>query len=221
MRKTRQGALAAMFLSAALAVFPFAAYGEESGLKLHYDFSRESLTPFGMVWDVSGAEQCGMLITHWSEASNEVRLPGADVVVMRQSPNGANTLSQEIVGLESGSLYSLRFTTADYGDMVEARKAGRQPKETPARPAVLSARLDGVDVLPEKSFSPGTPQGPKRDEESRLYWEVVETGINFHRIVFRAQSNSALLTFADKPADGGETRENLLMWVSVRPYLED
>ncbi len=170
---------------------------------------------------LSGAEQCGMLITHWSEASNEVRLPGADVVVMRQSPNGPNALSQEIVGLESGSLYSLRFTTADYGDMVEARKAGRQPKETPARPAVLSARLDGVDVLPEKSFSPGTPQGPKRDEESRLYWEVVETGINFHRIVFRAQSNSALLTFADKPADGGETRENLLMWVSVRPYLED
>jgi hypothetical protein len=170
---------------------------------------------------LSGAEQCGMLITHWSEASNEVRLPGADVVVMRQSPNGANTLSQNIVGLEPGSPYSLRFTTADYGDMVEARKEGRQPKETPARPAVISARLDGVEVVQDKSFSPGTPHRPHRDENLVMHWPVVETGIQFHRIVFRAQSDSALLTFTDQPADDGEIRENLLTWVSVRPYLED
>jgi hypothetical protein len=171
---------------------------------------------------MSSAEQCGMLIRHWSEASNEKRLPGADVVVMRQSELGPNTISQDVRHLEPGKLYSLRFTTADHGDMVVARQEGRRPTETPGRKSLISARLGGVKEIPEKSFSPGTFHKPdRRDEEGELHWKIVETGINFHRIVFRAESDSALLTFSDMPADGEEIRETLLTWVSVRPYLEN
>ena len=170
---------------------------------------------------MSGAEKCGQVILHWKQGSNIERLPGADVIVMRRSRTAPNTVSQEIKALTPGRLYSLRFTTADYSDLVKAKAEGLPLVDTPMKPALISASLDRVEVLPDKSFVHQAMRG--RDSTGKSSHK--KCGVNFHRIVFQAKSSTALLTFTDRSDkwQPGDTvgQENLLTWVKVQPYIED
>ena len=182
-------------------------------------------------WDVSPAEpgtifmsdsdKCGQVIQHWSQGANVPRLPGADVLVMRRSRSGPNTVSQEIKGLEPGRLYSLHYSTADYGDLVRAKAEGTALVDTPAKPVVISAAIDRVDLLPEKSF---VYQG-MGGYDTTGNWVNKPCALNFHRLVFRANADTSTITFTDWSQLGGplgpDGQENLLAWVKVQPYLED
>ena len=138
---------------------------------------------------------------------------GSHLLVTRRSTKAPNRFSQKIRKLTPGRLYSLRMFITDYGDL-----SGRNSVE---KTHDVSIAIDGVELLPEKSFrqvlgcqhsygsfSSGNP----------LY-------VIYVRVVFRPTRETANLTFSDWASDkepGGPTGQELAFnFIEVQPYLED
>jgi hypothetical protein len=134
---------------------------------------------------------------------------------MKRSSMGPNRVSQEVAKLQPGKLYSLKMFTIDYQDLIE----GRSERQKHA----ISIALDGVDVIPEKSFQHIFPNcysiklGPFDDQHKA--W------MNYHWRVFRPRGTTAKLTITDwashSEPGGPIGQEIALNFIEVQPYLED
>jgi len=170
-------------------------------------------------WKVLPAED-GSIFPAKIEGFDELRgnwghgRPHDTMAVMRRSASKPNELRQTIRNLVPGRMYSLRFYAADYKDMIETVTAQKK--------LAVSARIEGVQRVPEKCFvhveatiHVGAGFSGK---EKRAY-------MNFHRIVFRAgreSSRLALSDWADQDEAGGPPgQETIFSFIQVQPYLED
>jgi hypothetical protein len=131
----------------------------------------------------------------------------------KRSAQAMNVAVQQVNNLQPGRLYTLRFITGDYQDLIQ----GKDRIEKHA----VSARLDDVEVLPEHTFQaqscchPGYTFGPFNN--SNLYRS------NYHQILFRAQRMSSRLTLSDWATEsapaGPEGQELIWNFVQIQPYF--
>ena len=63
---------------------------------------------------------------------------GNTFLLMKRSEKGPNSFSQEMKGLETGRLYSMRMITADHGNITAQNSVNQQD--------VVSIQLDGVEL---------------------------------------------------------------------------
>ena len=135
---------------------------------------------------------------------------GEHFALFTRSANGPNRLSQRLSGLVPGRLYKLRYATADYDDVL--KPGGARPSSGNVVATVSSAETD-----PAQSWIVEAPTAERAARAARQGAEPHCVTVT-HRVVFRALSPTAELTFDDGPAAVG-TR-TLLNYVSVTPYFE-
>jgi hypothetical protein len=133
---------------------------------------------------------------------------------MRRSAKQPNAVSQPMRNLAPGRLYSVKAYSADHAGFLR-EGAGSD------RNLALSFRVNGGDLLPDKSVQiryKGIHK-PLRDGAPKH-----KTWFNYHKHVFRAKGESALLTLSDWAAEdepGGPVGQELMInFIEVQPYLE-
>lgn len=186
------------------------------GHLLNCDFERGTRD-----WDVLAAEEgavwagtfknYGKIEARWCVP----RGVGDTFLVMRRSAKKENRVSQSVKNLVPGKLYSLKFVVADLADLQTGKSS---PVQYAAR-----AILDNVRVVPGKSSvyvnnrNVSTAVKPFGRENPFC--------ANLHRIIFRANSQSATLTFSDWAADnepgGPAGQEIIINFVQMKPYFEE
>ena len=137
----------------------------------------------------------------------------------RRSREKPNVVSQEIRDIEAGRLYSVRLTTADYGQLVEGKATEQQH--------AVSIRVDGAEPMTDwyrtksckgsaEIYSTWRTVGPF--SAKNRYW------LNNHKHVFRATGPTATLVISDwRSADepGGPIGQQLAFnFIQVQPYFE-
>ena len=140
---------------------------------------------------------------------------GDTALLTRRGESGPNRFAQELRKLQPGRLYSLRFFTGNYRDLVDGRS--REYKHS------LSVQIDKGKFQARLAF----------DVHSAPAWTAKVVGPfgrknpygwNYHQRVFRATADTARLTFSDwasavKPV--GEVGEELIWnFIQVQPYFE-
>lgn len=160
-------------------------------------------------WSVSAAAEGSIQAKHvdgfgrrsqqrWG-AGNDI---GNNVCYFERKEGKANTISQSIVNLEPGRIYTLQFVSADYDDVVNGKIA---PKKIG-----VSAKLgEGVQVIPEKSFVFIDTVG--EDKKAAR--------INLNHIRFKATAANTTVTFSDENAKPGE--KTIFNYVMIKPYFEN
>jgi len=139
---------------------------------------------------------------------------GDSALWMRRGAERPNIVAQTVKSLTPGSLYSLRFITGNAREFDE----GVSDRKKHA----VSYRLDGVEVLPEKSFQAIVESG---------YWYPVGKFnaqnpyyLNYHQVVFRAQNETAELQLSDwisSDEPGGPAgEEQIWNFIQIQPYVE-
>jgi len=139
--------------------------------------------------------------------------------LMRRSAERPNALSQTITGLQVGRLYSVKLTSADYGEL----QAGESREALHA----LSVDLDGCELI-EKPF-PGGSYPYEYAYPTRVniaeFTVANPLYLNLRWQVFRATGTTATLRISDwrTPDDPGgpEGQELIVNFVEVKPFLED
>ena len=132
----------------------------------------------------------------------------------KRSARKPNVVSQPVRDLVPGRLYSLRFITGDYQELLGGKSVSRQH--------AISAKIENGEPVAEKCFqtiiSSGYwyPFGPFNKDNP--YW------INYHQQVFRAKENTARLLLSDwaseHSADGPAGEELIWNFIQVQPYFE-
>ena len=171
-------------------------------------------------WSLQAAEP-GSIRLHrydgysWLEGRYPRTTVGDTFLLMKRSSRRPNAIAQDIAGLESGRLYSMKMITGDYQDLVRetSNKAGH----------ALSIKLESVDVLtgPKQSFEFVFPNCyahrlGKFDRQHK-YW------MNYWWRVFRAKGKRARLTVSDWASatePGGPAGQELMLnFIEIQPYL--
>jgi hypothetical protein len=139
---------------------------------------------------------------------------GDTALLTKRSPDAPNRFSQQVRDLQPGRLYSLRFITGNYQDLLN----GKDNEYLHA----VSARVEGVTLIPDKCFQvqslchPAYTVGPFH--RGNLYRS------NYHQLVFRATGPTARVVFSDWASDsapGGPEGEQLLWnFIQVQPYFD-
>lgn len=164
-------------------------------------------------WTVSAAEEGSVVATtcegfSWLQGRYPPTSQGNTVLVMRRSAAGPNVISQTVRALEPGRLYALRMYSGDYRDLSVQQKHA------------LAIRLDGVEVLADKSFQ--HVFASCYSHHYGLYNQEHPAWMNYHWIVFRARGPEALLTISDWLSEtdpGGPVGQELMMnFLELQPY---
>jgi hypothetical protein len=131
----------------------------------------------------------------------------------KRRARAANVAVQEVRNLQPGRLYTLRFITGDYQDLVQGKDR--------AEKHAVSARLEDVEILPEHTFQaqslchPGYTYGSFNS--GNLYRS------NYHQVLFRPRQASSRLSLSDWAAEGAsggpEGQELVWNFVQVQPYF--
>jgi len=137
---------------------------------------------------------------------------GDTFALLKRSAQGPNVLSQELLGLKPGRLYSLKVYTGDYGDL----KAGQSRKDLQA----LALKLDGAEAQPGGFSHPfRSARGPAPFTRDKPFW------MTYHWLQFRAQGPTAKLSLSDwakADAPGGPAGQEItISFVEVQPVLEN
>ncbi|MDO8473548.1 MAG: hypothetical protein Q7T05_07005, partial [Dehalococcoidia bacterium] len=139
-----------------------------------------------------------------------------NAICMRRSSKSPNKLSQRIMSLTPGRLYSLKMMTADHSAFEKGQDAKQEHQ--------MSVVVKGVDVIPAKSFVEQYPSS-KAGHVYGPFTRENNLWITFRRVVFRAKSKSADLTISDWAGDtdpGGPIGQELMHnFIQVQPYLGD
>ena len=134
-------------------------------------------------------------------------------LVLTRSADRANRVSQEISGLKPGQVYSVKMISGNYDEYLAGASSEKRHG--------VAVEIDGVDVLPEKTFQsvrrshPVCENGPF-GRENRFWF-------NYHNTVFRAKSDRARLTITDWPSGspgGTEGEQHMVNFVELLPYFE-
>lgn len=143
---------------------------------------------------------------------------GDSVALLRRSAKGPNRLSQKISGLVPGNYYILFFSTSDPKDVADPGSV--------ATNFAFRAEIKGGKRVEGLSFDSCKPRDRRPDgtRESRsghtkypLVW--------LHQVVFRAESEGAVITFFDWASDRepgapvGASR--YLNYIILRPYYNE
>ena len=130
---------------------------------------------------------------------------GNHFLLTRRSAKAPNRVSQQVRNLTPGRLYSIRMLVSDYADLSQ-RKGVEKISD-------VSIVIDGVEVLPEKTFREVVTSDPGGDT---LY-------MTYQRMVFRAKSETAKLVISDwqtRPV-GPIGQELAINFIQIQPYLKD
>ena len=141
---------------------------------------------------------------------------GDTFLTMKRSAKRPNEVSQPIVNLEPGRLYSIKMITANWDNISQSRSA--------SQPDAVRIKLTGAEVVP----------GPRRN-----YWFTYPHNyglslgdfsyknrayLNYHWYVFRAEAAEVGLTISDWKSDKnpGESvgQQLMLNFIEVQPYFE-
>ncbi len=162
---------------------------------------------------VAQANGYGRLQTRVQSSGDSI---GDHFLLTTRSAAAPNRFAQQIRNLTPGRTYSLRMFTADYDDI----RQGKSKKQTHH----INIKIDGADIIPEKTFHQLFASGqaghayPPFDRENNLY-------ITFHRVVFRAAHQNAMLTVSDWSTDtdagGPEGQELMHNFIQVQPYMDE
>jgi hypothetical protein len=151
------------------------------------------------------AEHYGMLQGRFKSKGE-----GNRFLVTRRSANAPNRVSQSVVNLTPGRLYSLRMYVCDRRDLAEGRSVRKSHDVTMA--------IDGGELLPGRSFREvvfNERAYAGFSSEHPLY-------MTYQRIVFRAAGATARLVISDwdtRPV-GPIGQELAINYVQLQPYLE-
>lgn len=134
---------------------------------------------------------------------------GDRFIIMRRTEGAPNQLRQAIKDLTPGRLYSIRLTTADYDELTSGKSVEKDHQ--------LTVQIDDVDVRPDISFMEIVPNGGGHG--TAVFRQGKKLYMNWHRIVFRAKSETTMLTLTDESAPVGQRL--VINGVELAPYLED
>jgi hypothetical protein len=167
-------------------------------------------------WTVTEAES-GSVTTgsmagfSWLEGRYPPTSQGDTFLLMKRSAARPNAVTQKIRALQPGRLYALRMFAADWKDLGKKQELA------------MSVALDGVEVVPEKSFvyvinsCYSHVQGEFNADHPAWF--------NFFFRVFRARGPEASITISDwaKPdAPGGPIGQEVAAnFVQIQPYLAE
>ena len=134
-------------------------------------------------------------------------------ILMTRSSLGSNELSQEVRNLVPGTAYAFSVYTADYDDLLNGRSIIKTNS--------VSITFANTEPVPEPSFQMSAtlwrsyPQyGIERFENPFRH--------NYHRVVFRAREETAVLRIADGADFGSQDSERLFLGLlELHPYFED
>ena len=147
---------------------------------------------------------------------------GETVLWAKRSAAAPNRFSQQISGLEPGRLYSLKMFTADHQRFVSGTGVGFFEATEAKRE--ITIRIDGVDLIPAKSFR-NTYASGRAGHSHGAFTRQNNLPITYHLLVFRARTEEAALTVSDwvGDADPGAPAGQELMFnfIEIQPYLED
>jgi hypothetical protein len=139
---------------------------------------------------------------------------GNHFLVTRRNEKGPNVISQTIKSLTPGRLYTFRMYTADYGDLT----TGRSKRQRHA----ISISLPGAKLVPGRELHipyccPESMEFLPFDPKHGPCW------LNYHWVLFRAESDTAQLTvsdWADPERPGGNLGQELVFnFFQVEPYF--
>ncbi len=167
-------------------------------------------------WTVVAAEP-GSITTgrmpgfSWLQGRYPPTSQGDAFLVMKRSAHRPNVVTQKIKGLQSGRLYTLRMFTADGQNLGKKRELA------------MSVSLDGVEVLPEKSFvyviKSCYSHVHGKFNANHPAW------FNYFFRVFRSRDREATITISDweNPGKaGGPTGQEIRAnFVQIQPYLAE
>jgi len=166
-------------------------------------------------WTVEAAEPGAIGIDRMEGFSHlQGRYPkveeGDQFCLMKRSAEAPNRVRQTIRALEPGRLYSLKLIAADIGQLHEKQSIG------------LHVDIDGVEKLDKYGFEYVYPScyshevGPYTRENPAYF--------QFHRLVFRAASETAKLTISDWASptspEGPAGQAIAFNFVEVQPFHE-
>ena len=153
---------------------------------------------------------------YWHRAGEPDEPAGNTFLWMKRSAEKANVVCQTMRDLKPGSLYSANLMVADYLDITHGVS---KEKDIP-----LAVSVEGAEPVPDKSFvahansSSSSPSKLPFDGQ-RPAWFVL------HRLVFRAQGDTATLRVSDWPSanDPGAPagQELMINGIAVQPYYID
>jgi hypothetical protein len=127
---------------------------------------------------------------------------------MRRSEKAPNSFSQRIRNLKPGRLYSMKMLSCDCNDLINPKAR----KVEDAKP-IVHVMIEGVEVDARKSFRETYSSSPE---------PPIPVCITYHWKVFRAKTETALLTVTDWE-DGkgsGYGQEQAFNFVEIQPYWE-
>jgi hypothetical protein len=171
-------------------------------------------------WQVTAAEEGsvtpGKLAGYGSvQGRYPASLQGDTFMLMRRSAKAANILSQEIKGLTTGRLYSMKLITADYADL----KAGK----TRQAAVPISVAVDGAALQPG-GFSEPFPSDHTKAKLAPFNTKESTFWMTYHYLTFRATGPTAQLTIKDWTSDtdpGGPAGQQIMVnFVEIQPVLE-
>ena len=139
---------------------------------------------------------------------------GNTAIWTKRDAKKPNVISQQIRDLMPGRLYSLRFFTGDYQELVNGKSDRRKH--------AVTAKIENVEPVADKCFQAIISNGHwysygpfNRDNR---YW------MNYHQQVFRAKEKTARLVLSDwaSAASAGGPMGEELIWnfIQVQPYFE-
>lgn len=151
---------------------------------------------------------------YWQRAVEPDEPAGNTYLWMRRQADKPNRVSQEIMGLVPGTLYTLQAITADYQDIIR----GRSVEQSHA----LSLIIDGAELVPAGCYSGKLVRG---SSHTQLPFSNGAPCFNHHRVMFRATAPTARLTVSDwatPDTPGGPAGQELMVnYLQLEPYFED
>jgi hypothetical protein len=139
---------------------------------------------------------------------------GDNFARMKRSATKPNRISQQIVDLEPGKLYTLKMITADYNHYIE----GVVEKQKHA----VDIRIDNVELIEDRGFQEVMQSG--RGQEAPPFSRDRQPWFNYYWKLFRAMENTAHLTVSDWTGEndpGGPVgRELLYNFIELQPYYD-
>ena len=173
-------------------------------------------------WDTQPAERGSLAVRSYPaygylQFRYEQNGLGDSFLWTKRNEKRANVFSQPIANLVPGRLYSLKMITADHQDLVQQRQAKKSH--------AISIRIDDGEIIPgpKTSFQSIFPNHYARPvgefRGGRSFY------MNYHRRVFRATRDRALLTISDwknNQTPGGPSGQELMFnFIEVQPYFAD
>lgn len=146
---------------------------------------------------------------YWHRNAFPDEPPGNTYLWMKRQSNKPNVALQILRRLIPGQLYSAKMISADFLDITNG---------------VSQERLHGVslvvkeaEVIPEKSFQTAYPSQQCEPFLDKPAW------FNLHRVVFRAQKDTAVLAITDWPQDISQKEidsgQVMINFIEVQPYF--